>query len=469
MFLFLFVFSLNSSYHSVNGGDNEEEDEEEEDKPKILTEENFIEENLEYIQNLHDPLPKSSVAYVTTYTNDESPYFGYLQHLIALGYTLKLLNPNIDRVVIVRQEFKEQASIIKLIEKSWTHILFRSPLKWPTHFYKKGDVYHAKWFKFYAWTLTQYKKILVVGCDILVFVDLSMLFTYKAPAASYYFSEYSLKQEGPFFNSDFMLIEPDMSAFASLLRLTLPYINNENKDSILFGSDDSAPLHLYYQREITLLPMFVVHENGGYKHTILGNPQDPTMRTIRACAVHFPNGGKPWKRYTLYSEVWAALSLVIFEKLDIPFHVKSGYTLHATKLWNQIYGDTNAKKLFWSPDVDTDEDDEIGEDYYPECHHSGARQNMAMLCLTLFISLLMLKVLLKSNNPFNIFLSNVRVSIDQFIRLENDHELPLMDDNFDFNVQYPQNNNPTDVMLIDIQETISNKPKIKKKKKKKKR
>ena len=467
MFLFLLIFSFQSSFHTENQGENDEDEEEEEDQPKILTEDNFIEENLEIIKNFNDPLPHSSVAYVTTYSNDEPPYFGYLQHLIELGYTLKILNPNIDRVVIIRQEFKEQLNIIKLIEKSWTHILFRPPIKWPTHFYKNGDVYHAKWFKFYAWTLTQYRKIIIMGCDLLVFVDLSMLFMYKAPAASYYFSEYTMRDEGPFFNSDFMLIEPDLNVFASILRLTLPYINHEQKDEYLIGAYDSAPLHLYYQREITILPLFVLHENGGYKYTMLGNPRDPNMHVVRTCAVHFTGHGKPWKRYTIYSEAWAAFAIVIFEKLDIPFHVKSSYTFHATKLWNQVYGDSSAKKLFWSPDADIDEDDEIGEDYYPESHHSGARRSLTMLCLVLFISLLMLKVLLKTSNPFNIFVRGIQIRIDQFIRLENDDGYhPLLYENYDETTYIPSNkdNNTTN-----NQENGSKKHKNKKKKKKKER
>ena len=420
MLLFFLVFFVKSIDDAAD-----DDDEGEEEFVKILTKDDFIQENIEMISKCHDPPPRSSVAFVTTYTNDQPPFYGYLQLLVTVGYSLKLFNPNIDRVVILREEYRSQPLVIKMISKAWTHVLYRPAIRWPSEYYKKGDVYHAKWFKFHAWTLTQYKKIIVMGCDLLIFCDISPLFKYQTPAASMLLSDYTIKDDGPIFNSDFMIIEPNVDTFCSLLELTLPYINHETKDRDTLGPDDSAPLNTYYRREISLMPLLIMHENGGYKHTVLGDPRDPYFHIIRGCIVHFVGKGKPWRRWTGYTEIWANFAVIMFDKLDIPFKLKGAHSI-GSYLWDMVYGPSQDKKLFWTPDSD-DEDDEIGEDYYPEPKHSGVRKNLAMVCLVVFISLLMLKVVIKSNNPFNVFLKRWEEKINEFIKLE-DEEPPMLID-----------------------------------------
>lgn len=414
--MFCFFFAVCLSEDSDSEEDNEIYEE-------VYDWTNYIEANLFYSNNTYDIPPRSKMAYVTSYSNDIAPTFDYIQMLTVLGYSLKLFNPTIDRVVIVREEFRRDVTLRKILEKSWTHVLYRPVLKWPDSFNPK-QLYHAKWFKYHAWTLTQYEKILYMGADLMVFTDLSVLFRWQPPAAAYYLTDYSPKDDGPIFNSDLMLIQPDKLIFTQLIELTTRYLKQPARDESTLGRDDSAPLNLVYRQNISLFPIYVCHENGGYKHTVLGNARDTNFHVIYAASVHFVGKGKPWNRWSVYTEIWKALASIFYEKLDLPFRLK-GVAQNANSIYKLFFDDyVKEGKKFVT--VEDEEEEDPGDDFYPEIVKSGARRVISMICLVTFISLLVLKFIIGVHQPLKVFLKNWQTKIDQFILLEDDPSIPAM-------------------------------------------
>lgn len=403
--------------------DIDDDEEENEIFEEVYDWNDYIDANLHYANNSQDLPPRSKYAFVSSYSNDLAPSFDYIQMLTVLGHSLKMFNPTIDRVVIVREEFRRDAAICRILEKAWTHILFRPVLKWPEQFNPK-KLYHAKWFKFQAWTLTQYEKILYIGADTMIFTDLTQAFRWNTPSSAYYMTDYGPKDNGVMFNPDFMLIEPDLLKYVELLETTTKYLKSPGKDDKTLGKDDLAPLNIVYRSEISLYPLAIMHENGGYKHTILGNARDPQFRYIYACGVHFAGKGKPWNRWSAYTEIWKCIGFVFYEKLDLPFKLRN-VPINANAIYKMIFDDyvKEGRKFIV---LEQEEEEEQGDDFYPEIVHSGTRRVMSMICLITFISLLALKFIIRSHQPLSIFFKNMQNRIDLFIALDETPNMPAL-------------------------------------------
>lgn len=412
MICLLFILSL---------CDTQQEEEDDEEYEPEVTRANFLEKNLENIGMKKDLPPRSQYAFVTIYSNDIAKQFGYLQMLVVLGYSLKVFNPTIDRVVVCHEAFENDAPVVKILRKAWTHVIFRKVIRWPDEF-DRDKVINAKWFKFHAWTLTQYKKVLLMGADTMLFTDPSPLFHYQTPAASYYHSDYDLKSDGPLFNPDFMLIEPNLIDFNNLLEESLPYIFATTKDEYMYGKDDSAPINRVFRGRINLFPIFFNHENGGYKHTICGDPLSDSFKQLRCAFIHFTGAGKPWKKFSLYSVIWHCFAKIFNERLDLPFKSK-GTDMFSEYVYKTFFLEASQQKKYYQiDDVDYDEENEIGDDYYPEIIHSGARRNFTMLFLILFLSLLFAKHIANIYNPFRVLIVRMLDDVRQFARLESNEE-----------------------------------------------
>ncbi|EAY14090.1 Glycosyl transferase family 8 protein [Trichomonas vaginalis G3] len=399
-------------------GVKSKDEEEDEDFIENITRDNFLEKNMQLISEFVDNPPKSTYAFVTIYSNDIPRHFGYLQMLVVLGYSLKVFNPTIDRVVICHEAFRRDAAVVKILNKAWTHVLYRSPIIWPDEF-DRDQVINKKWFKFHAWTLLQYKKVMLIGADTMLLTDPSPLFRWQTPSSSYYFSDFKLKDEGPMINPDFMLIEPNLDDFCQLLEQTLPYVLNPTKDQQIYGRDESAPINIVFRSRISLFPITYNHENGGYKHTICGNPLTDKFHELRCAFIHFTGEGKPWKRWSLYAAIWTCFARIFNERLDLPFKNKEKNEKVSESVYKLFFLQADqTKKYFQVEEDEYDEDNEIGDDYYPEPIRSGARRNFTMLFLLLFASLLIAKKIIYMQHHFAELLMRLKDNVNQFMRIE---------------------------------------------------
>ena len=368
-----------------------------------------------------DPKPHYKQAYVSCYSYDIQPYFGYLQMLIVLGYTLKTLSPQYDRVLIVWEKLAKEEQIMSILKKVWTHIIVRPYIKWPGNRTISNED-QALWFKLYTWTLTQYNKICYIGADTLIFRDISEVFNYNPPAAAYDMTEYGFTDSFLRFQHDFFLLKPSWDDFAQLMFLATNYVDHPHKESYHIGSHDAAVLHRYYGNDISILPLVMMHENGGNKKTILQDPYHPTSKILSKGA-HFDGDTKPWKRrMTVYSEVWMLLASSCYEKLDVPFSAGS-LGQQGEDLINLLFGNAAEfnKLRAIAESIQQEEEEEMMQDIYPDITHSGVRRNITMIFLVLFISLLMLKSTIGTSNPFNVFINKIEDRVDQFIRLDADY------------------------------------------------
>ncbi|EAX95445.1 Glycosyl transferase family 8 protein [Trichomonas vaginalis G3] len=402
---------------SMAGNKLSDSDEEEE---QIDDETYFTDYNIEKAKREKDMPPRSRYAYVSVYSSDIQEHFGYLQMLTVLGYSLKTLSPNYDRVLIVSQPLSEAEQLMNVVKKVWTHIIVRPHIKWPNE-YHPGKSENAFWFKFQIYTLTQYEKICFFGADTLVFRDVSFVFDYEAPSSGYDIQTYGLLESGFRFNHDFLLIKPSLDDYSRLLEVCLDYVGHPEKDANSIGTYDTAVLTKFYAGNIHLLPILCMHENRGYKRTILQDPSHPTSK-ILSSAAHFGGDSKPWKkRMTIYSEVWMIFASNVYEKLDVPF--SAGQLGQAEEeivniLFGQAAEANRLKKI--QEGLKYDDDDDGLVELYPNPAHSGTRRNVTMLFLVLFISMLLLKITIGTANPFNVFMQKIEKGLDQFVRLDEE-------------------------------------------------
>lgn len=276
--------------------------------------------------------------------------------------------------------------------------------------------------------MTQYEKILYIGADTLVFQDLTIAFCWQAPAAAYYLTDYSIKDNGILFNPDFMLIEPDLNKYVELIEITTKYLKNPAKDEKELGRDDMAVLNLLYRGEISVFPIQMMHENGGYKHTVLGNPRDINFHVIYSAGCHFAGKGKPWLRWSIYTEIWKCFALVFYEKLDLPFRLR-GVAMNYDKVYKLFFHDYIKEGIRYVTLEEKIEDTDPDDDIYPEIAHSGARRVMTMNCLVTFISSLALKFIIRSHEPIQVFVKNWQQKINQFISLDEAPNMPSLIEN----------------------------------------
>lgn len=414
----------NKSGKLKNKLEEDDEDEEEEfDEDLYFTDMNILRAKRE-----KDMPPRSRYAYVSVYSTDIREHFGYLQMLTVLGYSLMTLSPNYDRVLIVSQQLSEAEQLMSVVKKVWTHVIIRPHIKWPPN-YHPGKTENNFWFKFQIYTLTQYEKICFLGADTLIFRDISPVFDWNTPSSGYDMMEYSLLDHGHRFNHDFLLIRPSLDDYSRLLELCLNYVGSPEKDQHKYGTFDTAVLQKYYSNHITIMPLVIMHENRGYKRTILQDPSHPTSR-ILSSAAHFGGDSKPWKkRMTIYSEVWMIFASNVYEKLDVPF--SAGQLGQAEEeivniLFGQAAEANRLKKI--QEGLKYDDDDDGLVELYPNPQHSGTRRNVTMLFLVLLISLLFLKITIGSANPFNVFMQKIEKGLDQFVRL--DEEQPRLTETF---------------------------------------
>lgn len=483
MFIFfLILYGLAVENTGENDSDEDAENENEEDAEEDKDEDEENDENSEQISKKEKeeeedsklsftdyvrkivsravmPEAHSKYAFVSVYSYDIQPHFGYLQMLLVLGYTLKTLSPSYDRVLIVWDKLGNEEQIMSLLRKVWSHIIIMPYIRWPTAD-KISNSDNAYWFKFYAWSLTQYEKVLFIGADTLVYRDISSVFNFEPPAAPYDMNDYTPFDDGMRLMHDYFLLKPDMDDFIALIEMVVPRLKEPEKYKWSRGSYDTLILIDYYTRDITIFPIVTVGENGGFKKTILQDVYHPTSFILNPAA-HFASESKPWKtRMTIYSEVWLILASSVYEKIDVPF--SAGPIGHEGEMLVQaLFGgaaDINRLKALSEVLKQEEEEDQL-QDIYPDMQHSGTRKNVTMLFLVLLVSLLMLKSTLGTTNPFNVFINKIEERVDQFIRL---------DDAGDVQVPSHRNNNKINDALADAPQETSGKKKRKHRKHKKK-
>jgi len=378
----------------------------------------FAEKNAFLCQKSRDVPPKTPYAFVSVFSGDSEPIFGYLQMLVVLGFSLKTVSPQIDRVLIIPDSFHVDEQFITFLGKVWTHILYRPFIMWP-HGSNVSPESQSKLFKLQAWSLVQYEKVLLLGADIMVFSDLSHVFTWPTPSSAFDFYHYEMNHMTPLFNSDFFLLHPNYIDYVGLLETAIEYSTNPEKDSNRFGVYDGAVLNKYFQGSVHFFPLKTIHENGGSSSTIFGDPYRE-IKVIRVTSVHYGKNTKPWmkNRRSLYSDVWKIFASNFYEKLDIPFSI-GPVPEHSEEIIRVFFN--NAAKKKKESFLSTEDEDEIEYyDIYPVIVHSGTRKNITMLMLLLFALALMLKQTIGTSNPFNVFLKKMEKKIYEFVKLDED-------------------------------------------------
>ena len=211
--------------------------------------------------NINDKLPNSKYAFVTSYTGESDDKYSFLQCIITLGGMLETVSPDYDRVLLVPSEIEISSSVLTILSKVWTHILKRNFLNCTGDISDKAEDYL---FKIQAWTLTQYSKVLYIAADVLPLADLSNLFSLNAPAAALDSIKYSMNTYNSFFNTDFMLFQPNKIDFSSLLRQI--FINNSYDKNT---TPDAFVINTVMQERISLFPLNTVIECGSKIKTVL--------------------------------------------------------------------------------------------------------------------------------------------------------------------------------------------------------
>ena len=358
-----------------------------------------------------DPLPDSDYAFVSIYSGEpDNSTFGYYQSIILLGSSLKILSPEIDRVLILKFKPNLDNKLLKVLNKVWTHIIIRPYIKWPDEF-EISDKQQQLFFKYHAWSLFGYKKVLLLGADIMIFVDLSKIFKFPTPSSTTDFLLYSLNQRSVNINTDFILIEPNFFDYFGLLYETIKSFQIDNIDTPL----DHYVINKYFNDRFSIFPLNFLHENGGNPNSIL-EIQHKHYYEIRAMGVHFGKDNKPWIKtnFSLYSEIWKLLASNLNEQLDIPIYIGT-VTNSNGDFFNSFYRNQRQASF---PEYDLDEEDQNEIFYFEPIKET--KKNL-IIFLLLILSLLFLIFHLYNITNFENS-KNKKKKFFEFIQLINDSD-----------------------------------------------
>ncbi|OHS94077.1 glycosyl transferase [Tritrichomonas foetus] len=371
-----------------------------------------------------DQFTSTKNCFASVYSADDSKTFGYFQAVLVLGFSLQTMSPGYDRVLITDIQLQGKKQLMPILRKAWTHIIYRSPIIIPNNLsISKKEKDHL--FKLHCWSLQNYSKVIFLGADTLLFSSISNLFDVPAPSAS--IDYYSLENDRryPLFNSDFMIINPNVPDYLGLLYLTGEYILKIKKDNLLDKENNKKIsvrfiINEYFKKSITIINFVFSHENGGEPNTFYGDP-DHKYFEVMTKSVHF-GGMKPWLfvKSSVYMTAWNAIAAYTYEQLDVPF--SSSFRTDYSNQFVQQYMDIRSKMNTKIINIEDNNENEYNNDIYPSDIKHGVRYVLSLIFLMLFGSLLFVKSTVNHSNSLNSFVIKMGEKINEFVKLENLNE-----------------------------------------------
>ena len=170
-------------------------------------------------------------AYVTLLYGDGD----YLLPVRVLGVSLKLSGTRHEMVVLCTEDISVESR--KILENDGWTVKQVKTIATPYTNYPKQ--YRKVFSKFLIWTLTEYRRIVFMDSDTLVYANIDELFHCGKFCAAYRHSD--------LFNSGVLVIKPDLQEYRNLISKIGIYPSYDNADQGFLN---------YYHRHLTFAPMF---------------------------------------------------------------------------------------------------------------------------------------------------------------------------------------------------------------------
>ena len=162
-------------------------------------------------------------------------YGDYLLSVRVLGQSLKRSGTQREMVVLCTEEVSKKSRKI-LEDDGWT-VKSISALSSPYKNYAKQ--YSKVFTKLLIWTLTDYRRIVFMDSDTLVYANIDELFNCGKFCAAYRHSD--------LFNSGVLVVKPDLQEYRNLINKIGIYPSYDNTDQGFLN---------YYYRSLVFAPMF---------------------------------------------------------------------------------------------------------------------------------------------------------------------------------------------------------------------
>ena len=250
----------------------------------------------------NDPLPTSQYAFVSYYSGDDQ-WSHYYLNVLMQGYALSCLSPKYDRVLLLPTNLELDQSSLNRLQKVFTYIIRRPFMKWTCYF--SSGIEEDKrdkhiWFKLQAYTLFQYRRIILFGPNVLISKDPSQYFRNGNSAPPDY-QLWTLSHLGIIRNYDFQVIVLNHIAYNNISKLGCNWIahpnatNDRQRNSFKYppsGIYDCGLLEDFYMGSLITLPYWVQFELIQPKKRPKLAPDDPF--DPRIISYRYTSEMRPW-------------------------------------------------------------------------------------------------------------------------------------------------------------------------------
>ncbi|OHT14388.1 hypothetical protein TRFO_43081 [Tritrichomonas foetus] len=266
----------------------------------------------------HDDPPRhSQYAYVSYYSYDDHQWSHYFLNILVLGCSLKSLSPQYDRVLMIPSGMKFDEKRLDQIKKVWSHIVFRSYVKWNCTKSENKTSEKQLWFKLQMFTLIQYDKIVYIGPNILIVRDPSILFSYGIVAAPADYQAWRYSKYGIIHNHELGLYFPNLEDYNSLTS-QCKFVTNPTYLAKDFGPYDNGLLEFYFRFDMVTLPEYWQYEIFSTELATKFSPSNPHDQRI--ISYRYSVDSRPWEtssviRNSLFSQIYVQAVIKTYEFL----------------------------------------------------------------------------------------------------------------------------------------------------------